>query len=203
MQVVDDVGVGGLTIRAVAGLVGAPPMSLYTHFANKEALLDLMYSEISRRLYHDSGRSTWQAELAALGLHVRGMLLAHPHWTPLLTRRRAPVSIPVRERILALMVADGIPLEQGVEYLTSAIMTTFGLTFVELSFRSADAPAGFETRSPSSRERVASPRPPSERPTPRAAFGEAHFDLERSFRLSLAALIAGYTANHQLFDARP
>ena len=49
LKVVDEVGVDGLTIRAVAGLVGAPPMSLYTHFDNKEGLLDFMNAEISRR----------------------------------------------------------------------------------------------------------------------------------------------------------
>jgi AcrR family transcriptional regulator len=50
LTIVDRAKVDGLTIRAVARQVGAPPMSLYSHFANKEQLLDLMYGELVRRM---------------------------------------------------------------------------------------------------------------------------------------------------------
>jgi len=193
LRVVDDVGVQGLTIRAVAQMVGAPPMSLYTHFVNKEELLDLMYEEISRRLYRDSGEASWQAELAALTLHVRSTLLAHPHWRALLTRPAPLPSIPVRERMLALMVAAGIPAEHALGCLTSAILTTFGLTFVELAFSEPDGGSSFLRRFYTVKSGPAGDRIAPE-PTTRAAFSSARFDLEGTFRLSLSALIEGFSS---------
>jgi AcrR family transcriptional regulator len=198
LQVVDDVGVTGLTIRAVAGLVGAPPMSLYTHFVNKEALLDLMYAEISRRLYQDSGQATWQAELSALTLHLRGTLLAHPHWTPLLTRASSPAHIPVRERVLALMVAAGIPAERALKFLTSAILTALGLTFVELTFREPTGGPRLERRFEWLKSHLSESRQATAEPASRPAMSASRFDLESTFRLSLAALIEGFAATHQL-----
>lgn len=192
LKVVDEVGIDGLTIRAVATLVGAPPMSLYTHFVSKEGLLDLMYAEISRRLYQDSGHGSWQAELSALALHVRSTLLEHPHWAPLLTRPAAPPNIPVRERMLSLMVAEGIPAEQALKCLTSAILTTFGLTFVELRFREPDGGSSLTRRFESVQLGIAEQRQATAEPTTRAAFDGARFDLESTFRLSLSALIEGF-----------
>lgn len=190
MKVVDEVGVDGLTIRAVAGLVGAPPMSLYTHFVNKEGLLDLMNAEISRRLYRDFGQRSWQAELSALSLHVRRTLLEHPHWAPLLTRPTAPSSSPVRERVLSLMVGGGIPAERGLEFLTSALLTTFALTFVELRFRESDGGSSLLKRFDSVKTGVGEAEGMSD-PHTRVAFAGAYFDLESTFRRSLAALIEG------------
>jgi TetR/AcrR family transcriptional regulator, tetracycline repressor protein len=197
LKVVDEVGVDGLTIRAVAGLVGAPPMSLYTHFVNKEGLLDLMNAEISRRLYRDFGQRSWEAELSALSLHVRRTLLEHPHWAPLLTRPTAPTSSPVRERVLSLMISCGIPPELGLEFLTSALLTTFALTFVELRFRESDGGSnrleGFDSVKTGVIEAEGEPEPP---PT-RVAFAGTYFDLESTFRRSLSALIEGLAASHQ------
>src|ERR1700753_1666688 len=79
LVILDRSGVDGLTIRAVARQVGAPPMSLYSHFENKEQLLDLMYAEIVRRMYPDQGHGTWQSELFALCQHIRALLLEHPN----------------------------------------------------------------------------------------------------------------------------
>jgi TetR/AcrR family transcriptional regulator, tetracycline repressor protein len=197
LKVVDEVGVEGLTIRAVAGLVGAPPMSLYTHFVNKEGLLDLMNEEISRRLYCDLGQGTWEAELSALALHVRETLLEHPHWPALLTRAAAPASIAARERLLALMVEAGIPAELALKFLISALLTTFGLTFVELRFRESDGGSSLLKRFDSVKAGLADARGAKDEPTTRLAFAASRLDLESNFRLSLSALIEGLATNHR------
>jgi TetR/AcrR family tetracycline transcriptional repressor len=191
LRLVDQVGVEGLTIRAVAGLVGAPPMSLYTHFTNKEGLLDLMYQEIARRLYRDSGQPTWQQELSALTSHVRSTILAHPRWRPLLTRPAAPPSAPVRERMLELMVAGGMNTEYALDCLSSAILTTFGLTFVELAVRDPDD-SSLLRRLQSVKTRRAEARQALGEPITSSAFAVPDFDLEGTFRHSLASLIEGF-----------
>jgi AcrR family transcriptional regulator len=197
LSVVDEVGVDGLTIRAVATLVGAPPMSLYTHFANKEELLDLMYAELSRRLYPDSGQATWQGELSMLAFHIRRTLLAHPRWTPLLSRPAPPASVPVRERVLTLMVAAGMPAEQALRGVSSTILVALGLTMVELNFLEPDAGSLLSRRFDQLKATFAEEPTTSVEPTTRAALsGRSRFDFERTFALSLETLIQGFALTH-------
>jgi TetR/AcrR family transcriptional regulator, tetracycline repressor protein len=198
LNVVDDVGVDGLTIRAVAAIVGAPPMSLYSHFANKEGLLDLMYAELSRRLYPDSGQATWQAELSTLAFHIRKTLLAHPRWTPLLSRPAPPASVPVRERVLTLMVDAGIPAEQALSGMSSTILVALGLTLVELNFLEPDGESTLTRRFDRLKATLAEEPAGAREPTTRAAVaGPARFDFEKTFQVSLETLIRGFAVSMQ------
>lgn len=131
LAVVDRQGPQALTIRSVARQVGAPPMSLYTHFANKDELMDLMVGEIIRHLYRDNGKNTWQTELEALCRRIYAVLLEHPNWTPLLSRATPSSDAPVRERLLAMMVADGMRPEQAFSVFSSAVVSTAGLVVAE------------------------------------------------------------------------
>src|SRR5256885_2049949 len=129
-DVVDKVGLEALTIRAIAAVVGAPPMSLYTHFAHKEELLDLMYAEMARRLYPESGQPTWQTALTVMARHLRKTLLAHPHWTPLISRQAPPTPMPPRERLLRMMADAGMSSEIALQGLSAAFVSAIGLTLV-------------------------------------------------------------------------
>jgi AcrR family transcriptional regulator len=146
LAIVDRAGIDGLTIRAVARQVGAPPMSLYSHFANKEELLNLMYGEVVHRLYPDQGHATWQEELFALCQHIRSVLLEHPRWTPLLARPVSPVNVPVRERILSLMIAFGLAPEAAFVALSGAALSTTGLVLTELALRNPEGTSNLDQR---------------------------------------------------------
>ncbi len=192
LDVVDRVGLDSLTIRAVASLVGAPPMSLYTHFANKEELLDLTYVELSRRLYPDSGLDTWQAELLALATHVRETLLAHPGWTPLLSRPTQPAKVPVRERLLKLMVEANMSSEAALRGLSGVLVTAIGLSLAELTFREADGASSFARRFERTRTWFESEPDADTEPTSREAFTRmGTFEFEKSFQFSIQTLIEG------------
>jgi TetR/AcrR family tetracycline transcriptional repressor len=192
LDVIDKVGVENLTIRAVAAAVGAPPMSLYTHFTNKEELLDLMYVELSRRLYPDSGQPTWQGEMSALARHIRSTLLEHRHWTPLLSRRVAVTSaVAVRERILTLMVESGLRADAALAGLSAVVLGTIGFVLAELRFREGDGGSAIDRRF----ERLKShfeEQPEGKEPTTRQAFvGTPSFAMEKSFEMMLETLILG------------
>jgi len=146
LAVLDRVGAEALTIRAVARQVGAPPMSLYTHFASKEELLELMIGEIVRHICQDDGQETWQAVLEAVCRRIYTALHEHPHWAPLLSRSMRSGDIPVRERLLALMVADGMRPEQAFSVLSSAVLSTTGLVVAEHTLRGTNGDAGVATR---------------------------------------------------------
>lgn len=199
LDVVDSVGVDALTIRAVARAVGAPPMSLYTHFANKEELLDLMYAEVSRRLYPDSGQATWQAELLTLGRHMRQTLMQHPRWTPLLSRYSVPLVVPVRDRVLRLMMDSGVAAAEALPSLSAVFLVALGLCLTELHFRGPDGTSElarrFERLKAEFATEGADAGAAAEEPTSRDAFDKMRkLDLSQSFELSLETLIAGISA---------
>ena len=195
LDVVDRVGSDGLTIRAVAALVGAPPMSLYTHFANKGELLDLMYVEISRRLYPDEVHPTWQTGLLALARHVRDTLLAHPRWTPLLARPAPPIAMPVRERILRQMVEAGMSSEGALRGMSAALVAAIGLSLVELTFLEPDGTSTFRRRFERQRSWLQTQQVPGVEPITREAFARVGvFEFETNFEFSITALLDGLEA---------
>jgi TetR/AcrR family transcriptional regulator, tetracycline repressor protein len=138
LSIVDDEGIDALTVRAVAKRVGAPVMTLYTHFDTKEALLDLMYDEMASRLYADGGNDTWQTEIRALGRQIRKLLVEHPRWAPLLSRPKTQRDNPVRDRVLGLMTTDGMTRDDAVAGLTAGLHIALGLSLVELSIPGPD-----------------------------------------------------------------
>jgi AcrR family transcriptional regulator len=187
--IVDRARVEGLTIRAVARQVGAPPMSLYSHFANKEQLLDLMYGEIVRRMYLDQDHSTWQSELFALCQHIRGLLLEHPNWTELLSRPAPPLSISVRERILGMMVSDGLPPAVAFQALSGAVLSSMGFVLAELTLRTSTGESSIEQRYERLREwsETADDAPV----TSSAVAKTGRFDLDAVFLFALRAMVQG------------
>lgn len=187
LAIVDRDRVEGLTIRAVAREVGAPPMSLYSHFVNKEQLLDLMYGEIVRRLYPDQGNDSWQAELLALCRHIRAVLLEHPHWTELLARGTTPLDVPVRERILAMMVAEGMTPDLAWTALSGAALSSTGFVLAELTMRSQNGASSIEQGSERPHE---SSQPAIDAPGAPAAVTPG-FDLDAVFAFTLRALVEG------------
>jgi AcrR family transcriptional regulator len=195
LAVADDVGIEALTLRAVAERVGAPPMSLYSHFASKEQLLDLMYAEVVRHLYADSGHPTWQAELVALCHQVRRVLLQHPHWAPLLARPAPqPSPMPLRERLLSLLTSDGMPIVDALLTVSNAGLVALGLTLVELNLRDPEGrssvTARFDLLKTSSVH-----MPSNEEPLTREAVTATRgFELSDNFDAAIRAFVAGVSA---------
>jgi AcrR family transcriptional regulator len=195
LDVVDRVGVRALTIRAVARRVGSPPMSLYTHFSNKEELIDLMYGEVARRLYADAGQDTWQKELLALGHQVRSVLLQHPRWTPLLSRPAPPTAVGARERLLRMMTDAGKTPETALRALSSTVLVAVGLALVELTFRDPEGDSSFGKRFDRLKTWFENDVPALNSPVAKAAFSKMpRLDFSDTFDFTIRALIGGMGA---------
>jgi AcrR family transcriptional regulator len=194
LSVADRDGVERLTIRAVSDLVGAPPMSLYSHFANKNELLDLMYAEISRRMYTYEGHATWQAELLALCSRVRSLLVQHPRWVPLLTRPASPLALPLRENILKQMVSDGMTATDALMSLSSAVLTTIGLVLVDQAMKKPDGGSTIDERFERLKQWADTPAAQSNVETRAALSKHDTFQRDYLFQFFASALIAGFEA---------
>jgi AcrR family transcriptional regulator len=186
--------VGGLTIRAVAAAVDCPPMSLYSHFANKEELLDLMYAEVALRLYADSEHDTWPAALEALCHQIRGVLLDHPRWLPLLSRPVFATVVPLRERILRLMSAAFTP-EDALSSVTNAALMALGLTTVELTFREPGGASALARRFERLREMTSDAIATETHPVTQTAFSKMRqLDMSQNFADCVSMFVGGLRA---------
>jgi AcrR family transcriptional regulator len=189
LLVIDRAGVEGLTVRAVARELGRPPMTLYTYFRSKQALLDLVFDRLLDRLLKVPGRATWQEEVEAACRHMRRELLDHPRWVPLLVRVRVPQPmLQVYEHLLGLMRSDGLGPEQAMFAVSSLMMQALGAVLVETML--GGAPSIPEQRL----QLVSGMVSHAPRAFPRVAKAATKFDrwrFDRVFDVGLHSLIAG------------
>jgi AcrR family transcriptional regulator len=194
LAVADREGLGRLTIRAVADRVGAPPMSLYTHFSNKNELLDLMLAQIAAHIYTCEWHPTWQAELIAMCRRVRDLFTKHPKWIPLLSRPTWLAQMPVREHVLKLMAEEGIQAVDGLLALSSAVLTVLGLVLVEQALTGPEGAGVVEKKFEHLKKWMETPAGLRGLEAPTPVSGVIRFDFDRVFDLSVGALVAGFHA---------
>jgi AcrR family transcriptional regulator len=81
IAVADTEGLDAVSIRRVAGDLGVRPMSLYTHIASKEDLLDLMVNEVvAEALVPEPLPEDWRAAVREIAVRSHDAFVAHP-WT--------------------------------------------------------------------------------------------------------------------------
>jgi AcrR family transcriptional regulator len=197
LAIVDQVGIDALTVRAVAKQVGAPVMTLYTHFDNKGELLDLMHAEVARQLYEDKGNPTWQAELLAVCRHYRATLVEHPRWAPLLARPVKAVAVPFRERVLRLMEGDGFTPEKAAAGLTGAMLLAFGLTLVELTMMNPEEEPAVSREAPARTWPTLPPASADSEAEPPEARRAESFDNEKNLDFVVETYIRGLEEERQ------
>ncbi|MFG2093728.1 TetR/AcrR family transcriptional regulator [Streptomyces sp. NPDC048612] len=122
----DAEGLGAVTMRAVAGRVGAGTMSLYSYVPNKETLLELMIDQVSgdhRLPAEPSG--DWRADLRQFAQEQRVIMRRHP-WLPgALSARQTfgPNALAALEYALAVLAP--VDLEAAARLETFSLLTGF------------------------------------------------------------------------------
>lgn len=77
MAILDEYGLGDLTMRKLATSLGVQPGALYWHFPNKQTLLGAMADRILDGVAAPPTASTWDGALSELAHRFRAALLAH------------------------------------------------------------------------------------------------------------------------------
>jgi len=139
----DDGGLAAVTIRAVARVVGAAPMSLYTYVPGKAELLDLMldaaYAAMPRA---DTSGRDWPERVRAVAEENRVMFAEHP-WAARVSTGRPPLgpgSIGKYEHELAAF--DGLGLDDVDRDACLAFVVEFVRAAALAVQDAADARAG-------------------------------------------------------------
>lgn len=75
--ILDEYGLGDLTMRRLAASLGVQPGALYWHVANKQALLGAVADRILGHLADDMPSGDWDLRFNELAHRLRSALLAH------------------------------------------------------------------------------------------------------------------------------
>jgi AcrR family transcriptional regulator len=128
LEIIDEDGIEGLSMRRLGRALGRDPMSLYRHATTKAELLagvaDLVLSDLSV----DTADGDWPAQLRAFAHQFRELALAHPNVIPLLVTR--PLATPIALRPLGTLR----PLEAILELLIHAGFSPVDALHVYRSF---------------------------------------------------------------------
>jgi len=109
-EILDERGIDGLTMRAVAERLGAGAMSLYRHVDGREELLDLVIARLTSEIPDRPTSGDWRADLVLLARDMRAALLRRPNLTVLLTSRAGAAGggLPTLDRALGILRRAGL-----------------------------------------------------------------------------------------------
>ncbi|MEV4707973.1 TetR/AcrR family transcriptional regulator [Actinoplanes sp. NPDC049316] len=116
LALVDEQGLGAMSMRAVAERVGLTSMALYPYVGGKDALLDglvdLLHLELGTAYGDDPADIDWRQRLRALGRAVRGLSRRHPRAYPLILNRPSPGGSWLTAALRATLHDAGVPAEK-------------------------------------------------------------------------------------------
>jgi len=133
LEVVDEFGVEGLTMRRLGSALGADPMAAYQHVRNKAELVDAIVehvaAEVARLPPVDAAGDPLE-QLVALAVHYRTVLLRHPILAPLVASRPLPQAGAPELLVVSVDILRAIGFEdEDVPFALDALVT-FGYGFV-------------------------------------------------------------------------
>ena len=155
LAIVDRDGLDGLTMRRLASELGVEAMSLYHWFPNKAAILDALVEAAIRETatrVDATPEAGWRANLRALAMGYREVLLAHPNTVPCMGGRPGKSVETMRfiERMLDVLRVDGFSPVHAVQSMQSVLAYINGAVSAEIG-RAEPQPApgdDFEERFP-------------------------------------------------------
>jgi len=137
LEFVDANGLAALSMHKLGAELGVQGMSLYSHVASKDALLDGIVEAMTAEAEMPPADGTdWRDALRHLAREIRGIILRHPAAAPLLVSR--PV-MPTRrlEQVDAytrLLMQAGFTEDRAMDVLRTVVVYAHGYALVEACF---------------------------------------------------------------------
>ena len=145
LAVLDELGMDGLTVRAVAGRLGVQAPALYWHVKSKQELLDEMATELWRRVSDEMlalhPETSWRERLTAYAAIVRRALLSHRDGAKMFSGMYlTDVAVLQRqEPMFAQMIVEGFMLADVVRAYCLLYSFTLGFCIEEQAVAFATA----------------------------------------------------------------
>jgi len=141
VRLADLEGVDGLSMRRLAGVLGAGAMSLYYYVANKEELLDAMIDVVFEEIELPSEETDWQSAMRRRAVSARQVLAHHPWAIGLMESRTSPgpANLRHREAVTACLRRAGftVVMATHANWLLDSYTYGFALQEASLPFDTA------------------------------------------------------------------
>lgn len=141
LGLLDEVGLPGFTMRALADRLGTYPATVYWHVGNRDRVLALVVERaLGELVVPDLEPLGWRAWLTAVAREYRRVLHAHPNVAPLVASQVlvSPPTLGLVEAVLAALAQAGFHGERLAHAYNTVVGSLVGWVSVEL----AVAPAG-------------------------------------------------------------
>ena len=144
LELADEGGVEGVSMRKIADELGVKAMSLYNHVANKDDVLDGMVDATYSEIAAPTPGAEWQAQVREIAISAHEVFLSHPWAAGLQTSvKPGPGRLRYGDRLLGCFRNAGFSKEltyHGYHIIESYIL---GYTSQVLAYRAVDT-AQFE-----------------------------------------------------------
>lgn len=182
LEIIDAEGLDAFSIRRLGSELGVNGASLYHHFADKDDILNGVRVLVLReaRVVPLSWKGNWQEHLTTSMSRYRDALLRHPNTAPLMAPQdNRTAGLTLRERLMAKMVAEGVPTRLVHAIIDSAQMLVIGSALVNPQQHSPREHVSLDGR--------------TDLPHTEQAIKSAPRTAKRLFLLELEALLAGWS----------
>ncbi|MFV0644276.1 MAG: TetR/AcrR family transcriptional regulator [Sphingomonadaceae bacterium] len=140
VKLIDERGIVGLSVQAVAREIGVQAPSLYYHIKDREELLQMVAKELLREVgesYHAD--ADWEDQLIDLALATRRVILHHANAAPLMLRFfPRSLMLPAYEKTLSNCP---YPPEHQAAVLDALEKLTYGASLFEAAAIAHHSPA--------------------------------------------------------------
>lgn len=142
IRLADREGVDGLSMRRLAGELGAGAMSLYHYVASKEELLDAMIDVVFEEIEMPPAEVDWQSAMRRQAVSARQVLARHPWAIALMESRTTPgpANLHHREAFTACLRRAGfsVVMATHANWLLNSYVYGHALQESSLPFEGAD-----------------------------------------------------------------
>ena len=198
LRIVDEEGMGALTMRRLAAELGVNPMSIYHHLPGKDAvisgLVELVFSGMLVR-YPDG--LPWQDQVRAWAEAYRGLVRSHPNLVLEIVSHVAAVSetmLLASEPLYAALGEAGLPPAEVVVVADSVVDFVHGFALaegVQPPGRPFDRRELLQLLEAGGADRL----PAASRVFGALTRDEARYDFDRGFHAGLSILLRGIKAS--------
>ena len=143
MELADEKGAAGVTMRAIAARLGVEAMSLYNHVAGREDLLDHMVDAVFGEIELPASTTGWKEAMLERAASARTALRRHPWAVGLMDSRTGPVPATATWRhhdaVLGALRAGGFSVALAAHAVSLIDSYLYGFVIQELSLPFANS----------------------------------------------------------------
>jgi AcrR family transcriptional regulator len=131
----DTGGIESVSMRRLGEDLGVEAMSLYTHVASKDDLLDGMVDAVFAEIELPSGRADWRRSMRDRAISARVVLNRHPWAIRLMQSRTAPgpATLHHHDTVIGTLRAAGFPVELTAHAFSAIDAYVYGFALQEAS----------------------------------------------------------------------